>query len=456
MPPVNSQFGGGATETMLHPVVAIAMLVAITLMFLLPKKYVVVPFLLAVFLTPAGQELYVGGLHIFVLRILILTGWVRALRTKYSSGTRLIAGGVNSIDKYFVLWACFRVSAVLFLFRASSAPVVNQLGFIWDTLGGYFLLRFLIHDQRDIGRVVKTFAAITSVLAVTMLNEKLRGHNVFGLLGGVPEVSIVREGSIRAQGTFEVCILAGVFAATLMPLFVWLWKNNVAKRAAVAGAVGSTLMVVTSASSTPLLAYLAVIFGICCWPLRKRMRMVRWSLLAMLLVLHITMKAPVWFLIDHVDLVAGNSGYHRAELIDQFVKHFSAWWLIGVKSTMDWGWDMWDLSNQFIAEGEVGGLATLVCFIMLISRAFGRIGRARLRAGRDQHRQWFLWLLGVALFANIVAFFGISYFDQTRIAWYALFAIISAATMHNQQSAGTSILKPAPDVLSEWSAQQWT
>ena len=36
---------------------------------------------------------------------------------------------------------------------------------------------------------------------------------------------------------------------------------------------------------------------------------------------------------------------------------------------------------------------------------------------------------GVALFAHIVGFFGISYFDQTKFMWYALFAIIIATTV---------------------------
>ena len=31
-----------------------------------------------------------------------------------------------------------------------------------------------------------------------------------------------------------------------------------------------------------------------------------------------------------------------------------------------------DLSNQFVAEGVTGGLATFICFIALIAMSFGR------------------------------------------------------------------------------------
>ena len=37
-------------------------------------------------------------------------------------------------------------------------------------------------------------------------------------------------------------------------------------------------------------------------------------------------------------------------------------------------------------------------------------------------------VLGSALFANVVAFFGVNYFDQSRIAWFALLAMVSACT----------------------------
>jgi len=32
------------------------------------------------------------------------------------------------------------------------------------------------------------------------------------------------------------------------------------------------------------------------------------------------------------------------------------------------------------------------------------------------------------LFSNLVAFFGVNYFDQTKVSWFVLLAMISAAT----------------------------
>ena len=39
-----------------------------------------------------------------------------------------------------------------------------------------------------------------------------------------------------------------------------------------------------------------------------------------------------------------------------------------------------------------------------------------------------MWILDVTLFTNCVGFFGISYFDHTKMMWFAFLAIVAAAT----------------------------
>ena len=89
---------------------------------------------------------------------------------------------------------------------------------------------------------------------------------------------------------------------------------------------------------------------------------------------------------------------------------------------------MWDVQNQFIAEGETGGLLAFVLFIALISLAFKRIGLERIRQQGDRAQQWLMWALGAVLFSHVVAFFGANYFDQTKFWWLAFLAMVAAAT----------------------------
>jgi hypothetical protein len=445
LPTEHFQFGGGLQETLLHPIVLVAMVVSVVLILSLPRKYVIVPVLLTSMLAPVGQQLVLGGFHLFVPRVLILFGCIRMLWSRLSSHTEIATGGFNSVDKAFTLWATFRVLTAIVLF-ASMAAVTGECGFIWDAFGGYFLLRFLIRDRDDITLTAKVLAVVAIVVGGGMLNEKLHSQNIFGYLGGVPIIPQVREGSIRAQGPFEHPILAGTFGGTLVPLFYWLWKIGKAKILAAAGVIGSAAITVAASSSTALMAFVGGIFAICLWPFRKKMRQIRWGIVILLVSLHLVMKAPVWFLIARVDIVSGNGSYQRAFLIDQFVRHFSDWWLVGTNGSDDWGADMWDHTNQFVAEGEAGGLVTLSFFIAIICLSFGRIGKARKAIEGDDEKEWYLWVLGAALFSHIVGYFGISYFDQTRFYWFAVLAMISAATapiLASQTVKETSGAEPA-------------
>ena len=427
MPSEHYYFGGGATDTVMHPLVALAMVLTIIFVLALPRKKVIIPFFLCTFLIPLGQTLVVGGVHLFVLRIVVLFCCGRMLVARLSGQRNLFGTGPNSLDTVFILWVVFRAVAFLFLFSFQSAAVVNQVAWVLDVMGGYFFLRFAIHDEKDIRLTIKVLAVVAAVIGVCMLNEKLHDQNIFGYLGGMPVAPQIRDGAIRAQGPFAHPILAGSFGATLVPLFLWLWQVK-SKQIAAAGVIGATCIVLSSASSTPLMAYIGGIVAVCFWPMRKHMRVFRWAIVLVLVGLHLAMKAPVWFLIARIDLTGASSGYHRAALVDHFIRHFSEWWLIGTNNNANWGYDMWDLSNQFVAEGVSGGLATFICFIALISMSFGRIGDARKAARGDRKREWFLWFLGCALVSHIVAYWGISYFDHTQMSWFALLIMINVAT----------------------------
>jgi hypothetical protein len=249
--------------------------------------------------------------------------------------------------------------------------------------------------------------------------------NPFGFLGGTDTAPIIRNGTARAQATFGHAILAGCFGATLIPLFVWLWKKD--KVTAAAGILGSTLMVLSANSSTPVLAYAAGVLALLLWPVRRSMKSVRWAIVITIISLAVVMNAPVWYVISHIDVIGGSGGYDRAFLIDTCIRHFRDWWLFGTNQNGNWGYDMWDMSDQFVAEAETGGLLALIFFIALIAKCFGRLGSMRKRVAPE--RQWLLWCLGSVMLAHIFAYFGVAYWDQTQIWWFAFLAMISAATI---------------------------
>jgi hypothetical protein len=424
MEPQNIRFGGGPLVSVLHPLVAVAMLAAVVLILLLPRKYAIVPLLLSLFLIPRGQQLVAVGLHFNTYRIVILAGLARLMVPGRSSK---LAGGFNFMDRAVTLWALTYFVIGTLLYMQPQAAIKNA-GDLLDALGGYFAIRFFITDREGVRRTIKVLATIAVVNAICMLNEQRTGANLFGLLGGMPEET-VRDGRIRSQGAFEVFITAGAFGATVVPLFIWLWSQAKSKVRSVLGVLAATVMAVTCFASTTLTAYAAGIFALCLWPIRKHMRLVRWGIVAMFVALHIVMNGPVWSILEHIDLTGSSSSYHRYMLIDNFIRHFGDWWLVGTKDNGSWGWQMWDTSNQYVAYAFSGGLLTFILFISIISKAFSRLGTARKLVDGTRSEEWFFWCLGSAMFSHVVAFFGIGYFDQVQFAWFALLAIISAALL---------------------------
>ena len=426
--PQNFNFGGGATDSVIHPAVAVALVITILLMLFLPRKYALVPLFLFLFLVPAGQQLHVFGVHLYTSRILSLFGLLRVGWSKLFHSGHVLAGGFNVVDGVFVTWALYRAGAGILQFMQSAA-VVNQVGFLWDALGMYFVVRFLIQDQEDIERLFKVFAVVAVVVAAEMVNEHFTMRDWFGaVLGGVPAEIEVRNGLIRAHAVFQHALIAGAFGAVLFPCFVWLWKGGKGRILAIAGMISSVAIVAASSVSTPILALAGGVAAIFAWPVRNYLKYLRYAAVVAIVGLNMVMNAPVWYLIARIDVVGGSTSYHRAELIDVFIKHFSDWWLIGTHANATWGWDMWDTANQYVNEGERGGLVVFVCFLALIWLSYRHLAKARNAEGVDRKTQWFLWLVGCSLFVHCVAFFGVDYFDQSRIAWYAMLAMVTAAT----------------------------
>jgi O-antigen ligase len=112
-------------------------------------------------------------------------------------------------------------------------------------------------------------------------------------------------------------------------------------------------------------------------------------------------------------------------LIDNFIRHFGDWWLIGTHDYVNWGWDMWDRANQYVNEGESGGLIAFVCFVAMFCVCYRWIGNRRKALRGENAKEQLVWIIGAALFSQILAFVGVDYFDQSIVTWFLLLVIIT-------------------------------
>jgi hypothetical protein len=433
MEPEHIRFGGGASATVLHPLVAIAVLLAIVMILLLPRKNVIIPFLFTVLMTPWGQVVVIGGVHFTMMRVLILAALVRGIWSKATSSEEWFGTGFSKIDQAIVLWlVCSFI--IVTLQWMNPGMLIASLGDLVDSLGGYLVLRFLVFEGDSIRLTTKVLAIICMIHAVCMVNEQITGLNVFTLLGGVSIDAVMRAGHLRSSGVMGP-LGEGVFAGVLVPLFWWLSTEKKSRRIAQGGLVGATTMLITTHASTPWLAVGGALLGLGFWPLRKELRTVRWGFVLTLVALHLYMKSPVWHLISDVNLSGDSSSYHRYTLVNQTVLHFRDWWLLGSRNYASWDWDMWDTSNLFVATALSGGLVSLIFLIAAFKRGFAAIGTARKAVQGDRTQEKFIWCLGSALFAVVVSSFGVAFVGLLQIELFTLLACISVATFEAMRLA---------------------
>jgi hypothetical protein len=424
---------------------AFALLTA-ALLLALPRRWAPLPFLMGSACITLKQEMELGPLHFPVVRILIAVGFLRVIVKR-----ERIAGGVGPLDQLMVLWALWAIVSAAF---HKSGVLVFRAGAVYDALGSYLLFRVLLRGVEDVRHVFKMVCIILVPLAVCMIKERFTGRNPLSLIGfGLAEPEF-RNGYFRAQGPFAHPILAGTVGAVSMPAAVALWRD--CRKLALAGLAAATIIVFSSGSSGPLIATLAVLGAMALWKIRHQTRAIRWAAVIMLLALNAVMNAPVYYLVQRIDITGGSQSWFRARLIESAFEHLNEWWLTGTDYTRHWmatgisaNPNHVDVTNHYLAMGIWGGLPLMALFVGVLFAAFSRVGRA-LRANENApiEDQFLIWTLGCILLGHAVAIFSISYFDQTfiflQLALAAIGSLQVSARATVPVTAGTAV-QPSVD-----------
>jgi hypothetical protein len=410
----------GVGITNVQPASLIALGTASVFILALDRGKALIAFLCAALLIFSYQKIAISGVNFFLPRILILIGLCRLFfRSEFYPARR------NSIDHTMLLYVLVLSVANILLWQ-NMATTIYRVGQVIDVLGGYILLRSFIRDMKDIDRVIRLFVVISAIIAVSMLIEYATTNNLFSILGA-DQVSPVRDGRTRCSGPFTHPILAGTFGALMFPLFVYLWVRG-SRTFSVIGMISSLAIIFAASSSTPVFSFLASLIGLSMFPFRKKMRIIRWGLALVIISLHLIMKAPVWALIARISAYDSSTSYRRYLMIDQFINRFPEWFLVGTKSTANWGHEseqMFDVTNGYVQTGVDGGILSLLLLITLIVFCFSSVGKAMITFDNHNNEKFLIWTIGVMLFTHLVAFNGVSYFGQMIVVWIVTIIMIS-------------------------------
>jgi hypothetical protein len=419
-------------HTVVHPAgLAIVVLLAIS-MLLVPRRWALLPMVLVACFVSQAQRIVIVGLNFDFPRILMLAGFLRLLVRGEFGRLRW-----SAIDTCLSLYAVSGVVTYCML-HADAEALQYRLGWAFDIVGSYFLFRFLLRTDADPKTVARPFVLASVPVAAFFAVEYLTHRNLFSVFGGVPATTWVRDGRLRCQGPFAHPVIAGVYWAAQMPLFGALcWFGPRWRTWGLVGGVAAMFIIATTNSSTSITALAFGGLAMLAYPLRHSMRGVRWATVGILCMLHLVMKAPVWHLLASATVFDASTGWDRFFVIDQSLRHFGDWWLMGVKGTESW--DVVDITNEYAFTGIEGGVSTLILLLAVIWFAFRRVGSEIRRLAADPPACRMAWALGCALFVHCTNFIGLSYYGQAKFVWYLLLALIA--------SQGPKIAESTPRVL---------
>ena len=404
------------------------LILVIAVVLLGSTRWAVMGMMAGMLYLPLSQSIEVFGINLFAMRFVEIAAVARIVfRREFSLFVW------NGIDRVFVL--LYAYTTLVFLARSSEGQA-NLIGMAVDAYLCYFAFRVLIHDFEDFKCFLRTFLLLLGPYAVLVLIETLQGYHVFAVLGSyAPEV--MRGGRLRSIGSFDHPSLLGTLGASFMQIYIGLWCARINRMYAFIGIMLCAAIVWASNSGGPISCVLYGWLGWMLWFNRKNMQSFRRGIVAVLCLLALVMKAPIWFLIARLGAITGGDSWHRSQVIEVFYQNLDEWWLAGmpIEATKYWivtynhATGGIDLTNYYLVFGLTAGLGAMALFILLLVRGFSHIGNAlvvvRNKSESDKSLEFLLWGLGVMLTVHILNWLGIPYYDQTYVLWFMQLAVLA-------------------------------
>jgi hypothetical protein len=408
-----------------------AILVGLGAVILLaPRRWALLGLMAGVLYLTEQQAIDLFGINLTAMRFLEAAGLARVIRRGEFPGGRL-----NPVDQ--AVLCVYGYTTLVFLLR-SDAGHAQVLGWMVDSTFSYFIVRAWLKNVDDLRWFLRAFVFVLAPYVALLVAEMQAQENPFSVMGSATWSGELRGGRIRCMGSFKHPSLLGTMGAALLPLYIGLVLTNGCRKPALAGVALCFGIVWLSNSGGPLGAAAVGIVGWLFWAVRRELFAVRLAFFAILAMLALVMQAPVWYLPARISSLTGGGGWHRSYLMDVAFSEFDKWWFAGMDLAETVSWFPYlveatgaaDITNAYLDLGLKAGVLAMVLFVVLLVRAFRRIGQAlemgRRRIGTRREADLLLWGSGCALLVHSFNWLGITYFDQIYVVWFMQLAAVSA------------------------------
>jgi hypothetical protein len=405
-----------------------------------PTRYSVPIYIGALAWYPSYLAVSIGTVNFTVNRMVILALLARLLLGRASTGG-FRWGWVDTFVVVALVGEC-----VAGLMTTPAAQLLqNRAGAAFDTVLPYFAVRLAIRAREDYKALLWSVLVISIPLAVFGAYECWTGDNPLGFLRRYafagPSLSDRelpgRRGFWRAEVTFPISIMFGLFFAMMGPMCAVLWGYTKRKGLLLAGLTLMLVGVLSSMSSGPLLAGIATCSFMALYPFRRH-----WKLITVLLVIWLgaidTGSNRHWYdvLGSYCTLDAATAWYRIRLMEVALGGGMSGHWLAGFGLDVDPGWGRLidgrmytDVVNHYVVILVRGGLLGLLPFLGAVGGSLLALRRAYARATEGAER-WLLWGILSSLAGILAAMFSVSLMGQILTLFFLLLALCVNAGTH--------------------------
>ncbi|MGB9591431.1 MAG: hypothetical protein ACPL1K_02825, partial [Candidatus Kryptoniota bacterium] len=233
----------------------------------LPRVKAVAALIASTLYITQGQAIDIFSVNMMAIRFIEVAALVRCIARGEFKTLRF-----SRSDRMFIIFLLVYLG--IEVLRTGTLNM-GTLGFAVDGMIVFFFFRSMIRSYDEFIQVFGLIVMLLVPFAGAMIFEAIKGRNLFAMMGGVPEVPMLREGYYRCQGSFRHAITAGTVGATFFPLYLGLFFAMRGGSRWIIGVLACLAIVVSSHSSGPLLTTITGIAGWFCWVFRKKMKVVK-------------------------------------------------------------------------------------------------------------------------------------------------------------------------------------
>ena len=241
----------------------------------------------------------------------------------------------------------------------------------------------------------------------------------------------IRDGEIRATGSFSHAILFGSFAAALIP-FLWAnYKYRGSKKDLLA-VLTCIFFIFFCSSSGPLVCLAGVLFFTWFFKYKQYSKLLARAMFLGAVFIHVVRESPIWhFIYVRISIKASSTGHYRYMLTEAAAKEFKNWWLLGYGDVGPawhlkyWPWThapFTDMTNHYLLVGVRGGAVAMIIFMLTCYKSVSALGRYSLSQKADS-AQFLWWAIMVMMIAHCITFLSVAYFGQITMLLYLTMAM---------------------------------